>query len=346
METLRRMTNLFLGESDRLNEAQVGVFDDVLCCLIKRIETKALVELSGNLAPVDNAPIEVIRSLARNDEIAVAGPVLSQSARLSSGDLVEIASSKGQQHLFAISGRSEIEEAVTDVLINRGNRQVVHRLADNAGARFSETGFTTLVRNAEGDEHLAEKLGGRTDMPVPLMHDLLLRATEAVRARMLAQAPPETRDNVQRVLEKISKELGEDAVVARDFVPAQRGILQMKKEGRLTEAALLEFAGRRLYEQTVAALSMMSSAPIELISTLMQSGRNSGLLVPCKAAGLEWPTVNAILVSRFGHRTMSDADLSQARDDYFRLSRSSAQRILRFWQIRTTANKEPAAAAG
>ena len=346
MQTLRRVTDLFLGESDRLNEAQVGVFDDVLCCLMKRIETKALVELSGNLAPVDNAPIEVIRRLARNDEIAVAGPVLSQSERLSTGDLVEIAASKGQQHLLAISGRSALEEVVTDVLIDRGDRQVVHRLASNAGARFSETGFTTLVRNAEGDEKLAEKLGQRADVPAQLLPDLLLKATEAVRARLLASAPPETRAQVQSVLEKISSELGRGAVVERDFIPAQRGILQMKREGRLNEAALMEFANRRLYEQTVAALSMLSSAPIELIATLMQGARTSGLLVPCKAAGLEWPTVNAILLSRVAHRIMSEADLAQARDDFYRLSQSSAQRILRFWQIRTTATKEPSAAVG
>src|ERR1700680_1567847 len=132
VETLRRVTDLFLYDADRLNEAQVGVFDDVLCHLIKRIETKALVELSGHLAPVDNSPVEVIRQLARNDEIAVAGPVLTRSARLTHGDLVEIAGTKGQQHLLAISGRSEIEEAVTDVLIDRGDREVTHRLARNS----------------------------------------------------------------------------------------------------------------------------------------------------------------------------------------------------------------------
>src|SRR6202158_6525113 len=82
VETLRRVTDLFLNDADRLNEAQIGLFDDVLCHLIKRIETKALVELSGHLAAGDNSPIEVIRRLARNDEIAVAGPVLTQSARL------------------------------------------------------------------------------------------------------------------------------------------------------------------------------------------------------------------------------------------------------------------------
>jgi uncharacterized protein (DUF2336 family) len=340
VETLRRVTDLFLNDADRLNEAQIGLFDDVLCHLIKRIETKALVELSQHLAPVDNSPIEVIRRLARNDEITVAGPVLTQSARLTTDDLVEIAGSQGQQHLLAISGRSHLEEAVTDVLIDRGDREIMHRLARNAGARFSETGFSALVHNAETDESLAEKLGLRLDIPLRMLRDLLLKATEAVRGRLLALAPPETRDEIQRVLAKISNEVSREATASRDFAQAQAGILQMKKEGRLNESALLEFANRRLYEQMVAALSMLSSASIDLIASLMKGPRSNGLLVPCKAAGLKWPTVNAILCNRFAHHTMSDADLGYAKEDYLRLSQASAQRILRFWQVRTTATKE------
>jgi len=340
VETLRRVTDLFLNDSDRLNEAQIGLFDDVLCHLIKRMETKALVELSEHLAPVDNSPIEVIRRLARSEEITVAGPVLTQSVRLTTSDLVEIAGSQSQQHLLAISGRRQLEEAVTDVLIDRGDREIVHRLARNAGARFSETGFTTLVRNAETDESLAEKLGLRLDIPLRLLRDLLLKATEAVRARLVSLAPPETRDEIQRVLAKISNEVTREATASRDFTQAQLGILAMKKEGRLDEAALLEFANRRLYEQMVAALSMLSSSSIDLIASLMKGARSNGLLVPCKAAGLEWPTVSAILCNRFAHHTMSDADLALAKEDFLRLSQPSAQRILRFWQIRSKTTKE------
>jgi uncharacterized protein (DUF2336 family) len=340
VETLRRVTDLFLNDSDRLNEAQIALFDDVLCHLIKRIETKALVELSEHLAPVDNSPIEVIRRLARSEEITVAGPVLTRSVRLTTSDLIEIAGSKSQQHLLAISGRSRLEEAVTDVLIDRGGREIVHRLARNAGARFSETGFTTLVRNAETDESLAEKLGLRLDIPLRLLRDLLLKATEAVRARLVSLAPPETRDEIQRVLAKISNEVTREATASRDFTQAQLGILAMKKEGRLDEAALLEFANRRLYEQMVAALSMLSSSSIDLIASLMKGARSNGLLVPCKAAGLEWPTVSAILCNRFAHHTMSDADLALAKEDFGRLSQPSAQRILRFWQIRSKTTKE------
>jgi uncharacterized protein (DUF2336 family) len=108
IETLRRVTDLFLDDADRLNEQQVKIFDDVLMHLIERIETKALVQLDSALAPVDNAPIEVIWRLADDDHIEVAGPVLVRSARLSDDDLVRIAERKSQQHLLAISGRASL----------------------------------------------------------------------------------------------------------------------------------------------------------------------------------------------------------------------------------------------
>src|ERR1700728_2099482 len=119
IKTLRQVTDLFLNESDRLNDDQVKVFDDVLCLLISRIESKALAELSGRLAPVDNAPIEAIRRLARDDEIIIAGPVLMESKRLTTEDLTQIARTQSQAHLMAISGRDGLEEATTAVLVER-----------------------------------------------------------------------------------------------------------------------------------------------------------------------------------------------------------------------------------
>src|SRR5664279_2949101 len=67
VETLRRVTDLFLNDADRLNEQQISVFDDVLVHLVQRIESKALVQLSTSLAPLSHAPIKVIRRLSRHD---------------------------------------------------------------------------------------------------------------------------------------------------------------------------------------------------------------------------------------------------------------------------------------
>ncbi|MBV1700167.1 MAG: DUF2336 domain-containing protein, partial [Hyphomicrobiales bacterium] len=206
VDTLRRITDLFVADADRFSDQQIEVFDDVLGHLIKRIQGKALTELSQRLAPVNNAPIEVVRRLARDDDITIAAPVLRQSSRLTDADLVDVANSKKQGHLLAIAARPTVGSQVTDVLLRRGDRDVFHALAENAGASFSESGFATLAKHAEKDEHLAESVGLRFDVPLSIFRQLLLRATEVVRSRLLALAGPESRDRIRHVLAAICED--------------------------------------------------------------------------------------------------------------------------------------------
>ena len=79
--------------------------------LIEEIEVKALAELARRLAPVPNAPHGVVTTLAKNDDIAVAGPVLKQ-AHLADPDLKYIAETKSQAHLLALSTRLGISETL------------------------------------------------------------------------------------------------------------------------------------------------------------------------------------------------------------------------------------------
>ena len=187
------------------NDEHVDLFDDVFGLLIEEIETKARAELSNRLAPVDNAPIKVLRTLANDDDIAVAGPVLKLAPRLAEADLVDLAKTKSQAHLQAISARQVLGEAVTDVLVRRGDREVARSVAENRGARISESGFFRLVKRAENDGVLAEKVGLRPDIPPQLFRELLTRATAIVHKRLLAAATPELQAEIRRVLEKVSE---------------------------------------------------------------------------------------------------------------------------------------------
>ena len=339
VETLRRVTDLFLNDADRLNEQQIQVFDDVLVHLIQRIENKALAQLSTSLAPIDKAPIQLIRQFANNDEIAIAGPVLTHSSRLTQDDLISVAKSKSQGHLLAISTRSSLNEAVTDVLVEHGDKEVAHQLARNSGARFSETGFATLVKNAETDASLAEKLGLRLDIPIRLLRELLRRATEAVRSRLLATAPAEAREEIQRALAEIANEVGWEATGPRNFSPAQALVQEINRNGKLSDSIVIEFAKARQYEEMVVALSLLCSASIETIEDLVRNIRSDGLVVACKAGGLKWAAVHAILSNRFAHHSISDDELANAKSAFLTLSQPSAQRTLRFWQARGAAKK-------
>ena len=254
--TVKRIANLFIDGAPHFNEDHIGLFDDVLCRLIVEIETKARAEMAQTLAPLANAPIELMRQLAHDDDIAVAGPVLTQSVRLKETELVELARTKGQAHLAVIAGREGIGEAVTDVLVRRGDAEVMHNVADNQTARLSEGGFSALVKRAEGDGDLAEKVGQRPDIPAHLFRDLLMRATAVVQQRLLQAAKPETRSEIQRVLEKVSKEFDNSAPV-RDYAAAQRAVLALHQTGSLGEPELAEFAKDKKFEETVATLGLL-----------------------------------------------------------------------------------------
>jgi uncharacterized protein (DUF2336 family) len=332
-KTLKRIANLFVDGAGHYNDEHVGLFDDVLCRLVVEIETKARAEMSLTLAPISNAPAQLMRKLAQDDDISVAGPVLSQSARLQEPDLVELAKTKGQNHLAAIAGRNNIGEAITDVLVRRGSTDVVRNVADNQSAKLSEGGFSALVRRAEGDGDLAERVGQRPDIPPHLFRDLLVRATAVVQQRLLSSAKPETRAEIQRVLDKVSKEF-DQSTPARDYTAAQRVVLTLHQSGKLGESELVDFAKDKKFEETVAALSMLCGVPIETADRLMAGDRPDPILILCKAAGFGWPTARAIIQSRPTPKPASNQMLDAAFANFEKLSPSTAQRVVRFWQVR------------
>jgi len=331
---LRQVTDLFLREADRLNEEQIGVFDGVLLQLIDRVETRTLARISERIGSVANAPIDLTLSLARHPEIGVARPILSISGRLTTADLVEIAETKSQDHLLAISERAQIETAVTDVLLDRGNRAVVHSVAANAGAKFSEHGFAALLKAAETDDWLAEKTGSRLDLPLNLLRQLLLRATEAVRSRLLCRIPPEFQDEMRRALSVAAEAIDQESSKPRDFQTAKAFVGLLQQKGELDENTLFEFAHSRRYEETAVALSLLSSAPLEIVKPLMNSPMDDGLLIPCKAADCSWETVDAILATKLPPGSVPKAGYEKLKTEFAKLSKPNAQRLLRFWQIR------------
>ncbi|MDB5605415.1 MAG: hypothetical protein JWP25_2315 [Bradyrhizobium sp.] len=345
LETIKRVTDLFLASAGSFNSEQIELFDDVLERLIKTIEIRAiadvsariaLAETSTQLAPVAQAPPSVVRRLAKNDEIAIAGPVLTESARLSTEDLVEIAETKGEQHLLAISGRWWLKEVVTDAILARRYPSVSRRIVNNPGARVSAAGFAIVVAQAESDPELAVETGIRIDLPSGLRHQLLSNATEAVRSRLLSRAPPHVFEEIRSAIAAVSAGVNREMSKVRDFAAAERFVALLNKNGELNEATLFGFAKQRKYEETVAALAALSRSTIEVIRPLMQSLRDDGVLIPCKAAGLGWETVSAVLESRFASGSIGPYELEKIKGQFARITTDNARRLLRFWQVRSS----------
>jgi uncharacterized protein (DUF2336 family) len=337
--TLRRVTDLFLHGGERLSENQVKVFDDVLCLLIARVESQARAELSARLALLDYAPVKVVQHLAQDDEIAVAGCVLAGSSRLKTSVLVEVANTKGQDHLLAISGRTNLPESVTDVIVDRGERKVIHKLANNAGACFSDAGYSSMIARADADGELVEILGLRIDLPLKFLRDLLRRATDAVRARLVAIAPPKLQDEIKRILAAITSAVGEEKSFARDFSRAEQLVKLLKDLNELDEAAIVKFAEAKKFDEVAASLAILNNLPTDMMARLVEGLRSDLVLIPCKAVGLSWQAVEPILRNRPLKQPIAEQTLQLACKDYGKLTAETAQRTVRFWLVHNKLEK-------
>jgi uncharacterized protein (DUF2336 family) len=184
LRILRRLTDLFMAGARSFSGEQVAIFDDIFQELTADLETSARERLSHAMAKAGRAPRRLLRSLAFDDDIAVAGPVLVHSRDLSDEDLIENARSKSQAHLYAIAQRLELSEVVTDVLIERGDARVVRCVARSSRARISLPGYDRLIVRSREDRVLAVAVGERRDLPRQCYIKLIETASASVRARL------------------------------------------------------------------------------------------------------------------------------------------------------------------
>jgi uncharacterized protein (DUF2336 family) len=334
IEMLTRITELFVGGAARYSEEQTGIFDDVMVRLVSTIAAQARASLACRLAPITNAPSSLIHMLAFDDDIDIAQPVLQQSERLKEPALLANASTKSQQHLFAISQRRSLSEAVTDVLVERGDRDVVRAVVKNIGARFSDAGFRVLVGRSTGDDDLATSIARRGDIPRPHLLVLLEKASSAARARFAAENPPASTAIGGVVAEAVGGVRDDARNWSPDFAVAQAAVERQNRICRIGEAEIYQYARDRKFEETAIALSLLCDMPIEVVERALLDPGAEIVLILAKVANLSAKTTNAILLLRAADRRMSVKDLDQALVRFNRLHPDTARRVLAFFRVR------------
>jgi uncharacterized protein (DUF2336 family) len=326
LRILRRVTDLFVAGSRSYSHEQIALFDDVLQRLAAEIEIKARARLAHRLSTVGNAPPGLMRTLAFDDAIEVAAPVLTRSERLNDADLVENATTKSQDHLFAIAQRLKLSESITDVLVARGNERVVRKVTRNAGARFSLAGYERLTTLARYDRQLTLSLAERSDIPRQYFLKLLEAASASVRARLEA-ANPQFATAIRGTIDDIATEMQREA---REISGHVRYAKNRFKAQRVTEANVHGPARAQEFEKTAVALAKLGCFPIDLVERALIDEGEGMVLILAKAAGCSWSTVRELLQMYAAKRRLQPDDLTRAFDCYKTLSRQTANSIIKF----------------
>jgi Uncharacterised protein conserved in bacteria (DUF2336) len=322
---LNQITDLFLVNVGHYTVEQLDVYDAVLKKLIAKVEVAARGLLARRLALVNKAPPNTIRSLALDNAIEVAEPILSQYSALDDDILTQCIAIRGQEHLLAIATRNKISETICYHLVTKGSTKVLGTLASNPGAAISDASFGILVKKSADDDWLSECVAGRKDIPEHHLRELLSKASEIVRQRLMT-SNPELSEIIQEILPlKISTANKISPVT--DYSAAER----LVKSLELTETVVLEFAREKKLAEMVASIAQLSRLSAYEIERLFMGPWTSPVAVVLKALGFRLSTVDAIYHSRLSAGEVIRNDLIQTKAEFIAIRRPTAERILRFF---------------
>lgn len=337
IRALMRMTDLFLAGSARYSQRQADLFGEVFKVLVDVIEFNTRVKLSERFAVDPNTPPALARAFAASDAAAVAAPVLARSTALAESDLIASARTQSQDHLYAIAQRESVSEAVTDILIERGERRVIHAVANNDGAGISDGGFGRLVQMSDRDVTLALRIGARRDIPRHHFVKLLESASADVCSKIIG-ANPKLADVVQgAVTDVIDSINGHVRKQSQDYVNAKSRVKRLREWKELKEGDLHAAAKAQDFERTVTALSILAGCPIELAERAVLNANPGPLQVIAKVAGCSWATTKALLMMEVADRRMQKSDVDRARVNFDALEWKTAKRVLEFHEARRNA---------
>ncbi|MEJ8474657.1 DUF2336 domain-containing protein [Roseibium algae] len=294
--------------------------------VLDQLEEETRLALSNQVGTHPAAPKKLVTKLA-SDQFSIAENVLMNSPVLGSKELEGIAEVGSQQHLDAIAQRDSLDEKITSILVDRGNRQVLTRVATNKNARMASLTFARLVEKARASPDIQAALLERNDIPEEAARNLAGFLTDELMDRVTS--------------------LGGDSVLADAL--AERAAVEVKTRASRLEASRKEtlqiiedvcnqkkslddavsyFAKSDRSAELGILLAKVSDLPISAVSRLIYSKSDKPLMILCKANGVADDVFKHILTMRARHLQSTTAELTDAIQRYATLPLSGAKRSL------------------
>lgn len=322
----------------RYTADEIWVFGEVVGRLADGIELAARAQLSRRLVRSDNASINLVKKLAFDDSIDVAGPMLQHSSRLDAKTLVSGIRTQSQSHLLAISKRSSLATVVTDELVTRGNREVVNSVATNNGACFSTFGFLHMIKRSDADSILAEHLGLRKDIPRYIFQQLIAKASDDV-VRKLESERPDLVGQIQTSVTDVTGSLhSKFGPASTNHYNAKKIVAVRHQRGELNESSILEFARSHKFEEAAAALSLLCSLPADVVERALTDSSRDMTMILAKSLKFEWETAMSLLFLGARNHRISAQDLDNLREQFARLNFETSRSVLGFYKSRKSAS--------
>ena len=332
---LHRITNLFIEQMPDLNEDHIGVFDDVILALALEIEFHARVELSERLADLDRAPRNTINNLALDPHIAIARPVLERSPYVNEETLITVARERNLEFLQSVARRRTISGPVNDLLIERGDAELVHALIENPQSALSDHGLRLLAEKAVQDSRLYRVLKTRPDLANRHIGAIL----EAAKRR----AKKEIGDiGIHDDVVEGALNAGTVAVLdnpgsialSESLENADYSLVLQERQAALNEQTVLDCLKRGKIGEALAIISHLAEMPRSTVLVAYGAAQFDPLLFIFRALNFQWITFEYALSAKHGGK-LPEKLRQSAHSSYHALTNATATRVMRFIATRS-----------
>lgn len=325
---LNAVTDLFLVDSDPTEEAQ-DHYSAIAERSLSDMETTDRKDYADRVAGEPTLPRKVATTLASDPEAEVARLVLKLSPVLTDADLAAIAVTHSQKHLLAIAERASLSENVTDILVDRGDRQVLRTVSGNEGAAFSDRGFERLVERGGEDREVQANLTRRQDqLPISQARRVMQIAAQAAFAdpghpvELISGDPP------KRVVREARERRLELKLLIADLKDGRRGIDDvvsiLARDDRAFDLA-----------QVISTFSDIQNA--QALRALLQP-EPTAVAVACRALGLSSESFKDVLELRAKRLGIPASRIAADIAAYEALPAETSERAMRFLKVRAKTN--------
>jgi uncharacterized protein (DUF2336 family) len=333
---LQNISDLFLTNDGRLTERERVLMAGIVNQLIHDVEMSVRRELAERLAGEPNAPRELLVTLA-NDAIEIAHPILHQSGVLHDTDLIDVVKHRTQEHRLAVAMRSELSAEVSQALIDAGDKDVIETLINNHDAELSRRAMDYLVSESQQVDRFQQPLLRRPDLPLPLAHRMFWWVSAALREYILMNFKIEPA-TIDALIHETTSSVKKRAEVDKStYGEAELIVAEIANKGQLDERFLLQCLRRGRIAAFTAALARMAEIDVPLARHVIFDPGGEGLVVLCKAGGIDRSVFSSIFLltreARDGSRMTDPAQLNNMVKIYDHLSQKEAQGALRCWQL-------------
>ena len=333
-ELLSKVTDLFFITEQQQSDSDRGVFGGVMERVAFELEVEARAELAERLSSTRFAPHNIVRRLAE-DDIDVARPVIERSKVLTDTDLVDIAYSKGQDHLMAMTKREALSAAVTDVIVQRGNDEVLTSVAGNDGAKFSPKSFQTLAIKATDSSDLRSQLVDRDDVPNEIVEAIKKNVAEKLKKEFSGEYSEISSSEIDHVVELQSENVDFSSLKSDNRMGELTiDVEDLFRKGLLAQEKLLEFSEKGMKSELVHALALKADITPDMAFHTLYEAEVPALAVLCRACHFKRETFASLLQERIKTNNLPGDLVVSALKRYDALNDETAQRIFRFLKVR------------